>query len=228
MPVALYTRLDAKASASLGLGLVLVEQNLKLEGATFEVAAISPGSLADAQNQEQGASYEPLARGDRITMVNGYFEYQAMREELRSSLSLTIRFIRVPRAAPMSAGNKFGGDQRCDLCTRHTWPYHDWCASCLSVRWTRSMLRLVPIHEFTRVNTRVEEMVIIFSYVGRDYHGRVWTAYLHHTLVACGSPFREFKYFYNGMAGNISETQDILTLILEFVTGDETDGMGSW
>ena len=103
MPVALYTRPDVTASASFGLGVVLVE------GATFEVRAIRFGSLADAQNQEQGASYEPLARGDRITMVNGYFEYQAMREELRSSLSLTIRFIRVPRAAPMSTGNKFGG-----------------------------------------------------------------------------------------------------------------------
>ena len=100
MPVALYTRPDATPPANLGLGLVLVVQNLSREGATFEIAAISPGSLADAQNRNQGAGYEPLARGDRLTMVNGQFEYQAMREELRSSPSLTNGFIRVPRARP--------------------------------------------------------------------------------------------------------------------------------
>ena len=40
---------------------------------------------------------------------------------------------------------------------------------------------------------------------------------LRHILVTRGSPFRVFTYFSNGMAGNISITEDILDRIICFV-----------
>ena len=42
-------------------------------------------------------------------------------------------------------------------------------------------------------------------------------AILRHILVTPLSPFRDFTYFANGLAGNISVTEDILDRIICFV-----------
>ena len=41
--------------------------------------------------------------------------------------------------------------------------------------------------------------------------------YLRDALLAAGSPFRKFTYFWNGMRGNVDEYTDVMDCILRFL-----------
>ena len=55
------------------------------------------------------------------------------------------------------------------------------------------------------------------EFLAYDVRRRQQLHYLRCSLLACGSPFRNFTYLWNGIAGNISDIEDVIDRILSFL-----------
>ena len=64
----------------------------------------------------------------------------------------------------------------------------------------------------------VKDDIAAFLVENQNYLARMW----HLRCILLSSPyrgiFRNLVYFYNGRAGNISQTEDILDRVLNFIT----------
>ena len=93
--------------------------------------------------------------------------------------------------------------------------YPDVCLECQVIYIKNTMVDVLArgplIPEYAKNN------IAEFLTKNQMRRARVW--YLRCALlpIGVGSTFRKFLYFYNGLSGNISATEDILDRILSFV-----------
>ena len=66
-------------------------------------------------------------------------------------------------------------------------------------------------------NIPEQAMGTVITFLATNAHEQHQRAITEHILLTRGSPLRAFRYITNGMAGNISECEDILDRIMSFV-----------
>ena len=107
--------------------------------------------------------------------------------------------------------------QKC-ACGRRLYPQpdeYDYCLFCESYAKTEASLKVLARDTFFNAHPDLRERILQMSSV--DALAEFNRAILQYILRSPGSPCRAFTYFYNGLAGNISDTEDILDRIICFV-----------
>jgi hypothetical protein len=110
--------------------------------------------------------------------------------------------------------------RRCELFVVE--PCHlDWpelCSEC-EVR-CRCPFVAVFLRHILRLEPGADMVAAVAGFFATNRTLRQRLHFLHNVLLSRNSCFRQFTYFYAGISGNISQTEDVLDRIMSFLGGD--------